>query len=274
MIPPREHFRAPVDDGARLLLVLLWTYAAPDDEHAFVWPTIATLAEVLGVPERTVYRRLATLRRAGLVRRCRQARRWSDRTWSFHGWSLRAVEGGEAIDPDADVRLPPIEETPHPDDEGDDPVTRGTGNPDAGDSRIPVGKAIEQATGKGDEPPRTRGAHDELVAGVLEAMRSACNELHGRGGCGPDDCEGNRTLILRCCKVVRRKGQTDAELLADWQRVIARQLDNVRRDRSKWRYLSLSTLCRTANYLRIRDAPEGRARTNRWAPSDWDDVPG
>lgn len=55
-----------VTDGARFTLLALADHARPDGTGA--WPYVANLAELLGTSERTVYRHLAQLEEAGLIR--------------------------------------------------------------------------------------------------------------------------------------------------------------------------------------------------------------
>ena len=57
----------PLTPETRLVLVALAEYAGPDGRHAF--PSAATIADELGVSERTVRRHLAYLQELGLIRR-------------------------------------------------------------------------------------------------------------------------------------------------------------------------------------------------------------
>lgn len=57
----------PLPAESRLVLVALAEYAGPDGRHAF--PSVATLADDLGVSERTVRRQLAYLADLDLIRR-------------------------------------------------------------------------------------------------------------------------------------------------------------------------------------------------------------
>lgn len=55
--------------GARLLLALLWSWADLGARTAFVWPSVATLTEMLGQTERSTRRQLESLTKAKLIRR-------------------------------------------------------------------------------------------------------------------------------------------------------------------------------------------------------------
>lgn len=87
-----------------------------------------------------------------------------------------------------------------------------------------------------------------LVSHVLEEMAKAVRELRATDR-GPRDTPANRKLIATATKA----HALDATL---WSSAIRRQLANVRPDRSKWTYLSLSTICRPANMARLLDAPD------------------
>lgn len=104
----------------------------------------------------------------------------------------------------------------------------------------------------GDAPG---SSDDDVIAGVLSAMRDAMRELNPKSD-GPRDTPRNRKCVrkpIRECKAT----------LSDWQTVIRRQLRSVRGDREAWKYLSLETLGRPGNFQRLLDAqhldaPQGR----------------
>lgn len=102
----------------------------------------------------------------------------------------------------------------------------------------------------------------DLIEGVLKAMTEALQELQP-SKLGPRNCSTNRKLIRR---PVKECGAS----LEDWQTVIRRQLNNVRKDPDAWRYLSLATLGRPKNFQRLLDQiePEKTAPQRR---AEWQD---
>lgn len=288
---PRRIFAADIDASARLLLVLLWTWADSRDPHAFVFPSVALLAGYLRCTTRSVRRSLQTLREAELITPARQIRQWRNGDHTVCGWMLARID---EVTPAADIDEGVDTDTPHPDVDAwaDDLVREVDQELDAnGDAADDVVRGTQPPADDLVTPKRTISSalpsmdlsvvstqHDptsptpDLVESILGLMRGACEDLRGRKGAGPDDCDANRKLITRCNKAVRGRGQSDAELLADWAMVIGRQLANVRSRPETWKFLSLSTLARSANFLRLRDSVEGKPkRLTPFAPSHEDD---
>lgn len=112
----------------------------------------------------------------------------------------------------------------------------------------------------------------KLCDHVLLTLTAACREVHGRTDVGPNfTCESNRELIR---KLARRRPPIEGARDPDvWTRVIRAQVDSVAGNPATYKYLSLSTLCRPDNFLRLRDRPTGAAvggGRRPWSPSDWD----
>lgn len=115
-----------------------------------------------------------------------------------------------------------------------------------------------------------RDEHADLIDAVMLELTKACRELTGRSDAGPRlTCETNRAMVR---KLINRRpkvdGVTDVEV---WRKVIAGQLDSVRRDQGSWKYLALSTITRPVNFVRLRDDTGGKRRAGgrTWTPDDW-----
>lgn len=127
-IPRQLLARSDVSTASRLVLVALWTYASHDEPEPFVWPSAGTLAEWLGLDERSVWRRLGDLRKVSLIRRewrgvgGRQQNGWvladprdhsvitggQERhgTLAFTSGHIRPTRAFMSEDPDINVRRP------------------------------------------------------------------------------------------------------------------------------------------------------------------------
>lgn len=88
---------------------------------------------------------------------------------------------------------------------------------------------------------------DALTDAVLGLLRAAVRDVTGKPG-GPRDTPSNRKLVRDATK---REGAT----LDDWRHVISAQAESVRRKPEALPYLCLQTICRPANFGRLRDAP-------------------
>lgn len=69
---PRAIWSAQVPPGQHRVLLALWNHAHPwreGDGEWFVWPSVASLAAMLGLQERAVYGRLADLEAGGWIAR-------------------------------------------------------------------------------------------------------------------------------------------------------------------------------------------------------------
>ncbi len=91
---------------------------------------------------------------------------------------------------------------------------------------------------EGDKPK-----DHELITGVLDAMREAMQTVNPSSR-GPQDTPKNR-------KAIRRITRECKATIDDWRTVIRRQLESVRHDREKWKWLSLTTLGRPDNFQRL-----------------------
>ena len=148
---------------------------------------------------------------------------------------------------------------------GDTPANEPPGTDSPAEARECSPPAVAAARSR--RSPR-RTPPDDLVVHVLAEMARACRELDPQNS-GPRDVPGNRDLIAKL-----HAAQTPTA--EQWTTVIRRQLASVRGDKAKHRWLSLSTLCVSANFARLLDAPGGSStdRSKPWSVSDFDDLPG
>lgn len=275
----RDRVGKPLPAGTRVVLAALWSYARWWESGApWVYPSPETLHRLTAVTMRSVWRALAQLDEAGLIRREQRIVGGA----RISGWLLSRIEvdanlDDQPVQTEIDTRSG-VTEASAIRDAG--VMTEASADTDAGVSdqgqrrreRLTEASAIRVSEESPQEPakdrPKESAEISRIVDGVIAHLTTAQRKLNPRGG--TRDTPKNRDKVRIATKRERAS-------LEDWHTVIDRQLASVRRDPGAWRYLCLSTLCRADNFARLLEAPEGvntRGRsTASHAPSLFDTTP-